>query len=256
MELSEAVAAKVLNAVDAGLTSGMGIQEPGKMCVEAAVCFALGLPHGDNPPCVGEAVRSAKIRLNDSRWSSDAARAKGMRRVAIAQLGSDTLDQREFAERLATEVIRQIVPIAMRAAASLQKDETHKAALEGAAKQCETTPTEASARSAKKIAADAADAADAAYAASLAAAAAAAAADAAAADAEKKSKVRDEILSQCRGNHGRHLAGHEVSGMRVAAFDGGRMKPYSGKSLPWKSRSLKVCTNRFQKRSRTKNRTT
>jgi hypothetical protein len=54
MELSEAIAAKVLNAVDAGLVCGMGIQEPGKMCVEAAVCFALGLPHGDNPPCVGE----------------------------------------------------------------------------------------------------------------------------------------------------------------------------------------------------------
>ena len=177
--LNEEIAAKVLGLVDQGLVAGMGSPEPGKMCVEAAVCFAFGLPHGDNPPCVGSAVRQAKIRLNDSRWSSDAARAKGMRRIAIAQLGSDTLDQREFATKLATEIIRQIVPIALRAAASLQKDKTHKTALEGAAKTCETKPTEASARSARKIAA-----------------AANAAAAYAAADAEKKSKTRDEILSQ------------------------------------------------------------
>jgi hypothetical protein len=47
------------------------------MCVEAAVCYALGLPHSDNPPCVGYAVRQYKIRLNDSNWSSNEARAKG-----------------------------------------------------------------------------------------------------------------------------------------------------------------------------------
>jgi len=221
VELSEALASKVLSAVDAGLVSGLGVQKPGKMCVEAAVCFALGLPHGDNPPCVGSAVRAAKIRLNDSRWSSNEARAKGMRRVAIAQLGSDALDQVDFSNRLATEVIRQIVPIALRAAASMQKDEKHRDALEVAAKQCEAKPTEANARSARKAAyaaayaaADAAAAYAAAYAAADAAAAAAyAAADAdadaaAAADyaaaaaayaadyaAESRAKARDEILS-------------------------------------------------------------
>lgn len=89
MELNEAVARKVLETVDAGLSSGLGVQKPGKMCVEAAVCYALGLPHGDNPPCVGVAVRAFKIRLNDSGWSSPEARAKGMRKLAIAQLGSD-----------------------------------------------------------------------------------------------------------------------------------------------------------------------
>src|SRR6185295_6211374 len=80
MELTEAVAAKVLQVVDAGLCVGKGKPVLGQMCVEAAVCFALGEPHSDEPSCVGSAVRAFKIRLNDSPWSSDQARAKGMRR--------------------------------------------------------------------------------------------------------------------------------------------------------------------------------
>src|SRR6202042_692936 len=76
VEITRAIAEKVLAVVDAGLTNGLGVAEPGKMCVEAAVCYALGLPHGDDPACVSRALRSLKIRLNDSAWSSDKARAK------------------------------------------------------------------------------------------------------------------------------------------------------------------------------------
>lgn len=39
IEITEAIAKKVVDAVDAGLVAGVGIQEPGKMCVEAAVCY-------------------------------------------------------------------------------------------------------------------------------------------------------------------------------------------------------------------------
>jgi hypothetical protein len=179
MELTEAVARKVLETVDAGLSSGLGVQEPGKMCVEAAVCFALGLPHGDNPPCVGRAVRAFKIQLNDSAWSSPEARAKGMRRLAIAQLGSDQIDQQEFARLLAEETIRVIVPIALRAAASTHKEQKHKDALELAAKNCETEGTEKVARKAAAAAYAAANAANADAANSAAYAAAAYAVDAA-----------------------------------------------------------------------------
>ena len=97
IKLSRAIARKVLSIVDAGLVDGKGNPIPGQMCVEAAVCYALGLPHGDNPPCVGQAVRAFKIRLNDSEWSSAQARAAGMRKLAVAQLGSDTVDQAKFA---------------------------------------------------------------------------------------------------------------------------------------------------------------
>ena len=164
--ITAAVAAKVLETVDAGLVSGAGNPVPGQMCVEAAVCYALGLPHGDDPQCVSRALRSLKIKLNDSNWSSDKARAKGLRRLAVAQLGSrDALDDREFAKRVAELAIRKQVPRALRAAASIQKDAGHKAKLLDAATKCEKKPTCQSALEARRAAVAAANDcyADAAY---------------------------------------------------------------------------------------------
>lgn len=86
MEITEAIARKVVEVVDAGLVQGKGIPIPGQMCVEAAVCYAMGLPHGDNPSCVAPVLRRLKISLNDRAWSSNDARAKGLRRLAVAQL--------------------------------------------------------------------------------------------------------------------------------------------------------------------------
>jgi len=178
--IDESVARKVLSVVDAGLVHGLGNPVPGQMCVEAAVKFALGEPHGDDPKCVAPALRSLKIKLNDARWSSNAARTKGLRRLALAQLGSaGVLDEREFANRVVKLAIQVSVPQALRAAASICKDDTHKYKLLKAAMDCESDPTRANAVSAKDIAA--AYAADAAYAYAYAAADAAyAAADAAA----------------------------------------------------------------------------
>lgn len=150
MELNAEIAKKVLSVVDAGLVQGMGKQIPGKMCVEAAVCFALGLPHGDNPPCVGSSVRAYKIRLNDADWSSDEARSKGMRRVAIAQLGSDEVDQRAFREEIVLLITRQILPIAMRAAGSISPE--YKEALEAAAVVCEIAADPVAGRAAVRTA--------------------------------------------------------------------------------------------------------
>ena len=128
-EITREIAIKVLDVVDAGLVSGMGTPEPGAMCVEAAVCFALGLPHSDDPKCVSPALRSLKIALNDKWWSSEQARAKGLRRLAVAQLGSaGVLDDLEFANRCADLAIRKMVPLALRAAAGIQKDPKHNAA--------------------------------------------------------------------------------------------------------------------------------
>jgi len=180
-------ASKVLEVVDAGLCKGLGNPVPGKMCVEAAVCYALGLPHGDDPSCVAPALRSLKIKLNDKSWSSNAARAKGLRRLAVAQLGSaGHLDEKEFVKRIATHAISVSVPLALRSAASIHKNAEHRAALIEAAVRCEKEQTKQAALDARNTAADAADAAAdayAAYAADAADAYAAYAAAAAAADA-------------------------------------------------------------------------
>ena len=78
--------------------------------MEAAVCYALGEEHCDSPSCVGNSVRNVKIDLNDQSWSSKKARAKGLRKLAIAQLGSRELDQAEFDDKLEMKTIKVFVP--------------------------------------------------------------------------------------------------------------------------------------------------
>ena len=85
------------------------------MCVEAAVCFALGLPHGDKPDCVAPSLRALKIRLNDLDWSCNQARAKGLRELALLQLGSkENLDEVEFVKRVAMLVVNKYLPPILR----------------------------------------------------------------------------------------------------------------------------------------------
>jgi hypothetical protein len=105
---TRAIARKVAELVSHGLVKGLGEQKPGAMCVEAAVCFAFGLPHGDEPPCVAPAVRAFKIALNDCDWSTDKSRSKGLQRLAIAQLGSSEIDEMIFAKELALASVRQM----------------------------------------------------------------------------------------------------------------------------------------------------
>ncbi len=91
IKINEEVAKKVKNVVCKGLCSGLGKPKPGHMCVEAAVAYALGLEFNDEPECVNDEVRNIKIALNDQGWSSNKARSRGLLKVAIAQLGSNSL---------------------------------------------------------------------------------------------------------------------------------------------------------------------
>lgn len=103
-------ARRVLEIVDRGLVRGLGQPQPGKLCVEAAVCLALGEPHGGWPLCVAPVDRAFKIRLNDSRWSSDQARARGLRRLAVMQLGTAGSDRTEWLKIAVDLVARRVVP--------------------------------------------------------------------------------------------------------------------------------------------------
>ena len=108
-EVTSELVGKIEEVLGRGLCQGKG-DPSSRMCVEAAVCFAMGLPHGDNPPCVGGAVRGFKIVLNDAVWPSDISRSAGMGKIAIAQLGSVVLDQDEFTQRLVEKAIRVLLP--------------------------------------------------------------------------------------------------------------------------------------------------
>jgi hypothetical protein len=147
---------KINELLDHGLPTGLGTPEPGKMCVEAAISYALGLKHSDDPGCVMESLRRLKIRLNDSSyWTSNKARAEGLRRLAIAQLGSKGMDEKEFAGRVAEMTIQTVVPSALRSAAKKLTGE-HATKLLLLASRCEQEPTEENASAAYANAADAA----------------------------------------------------------------------------------------------------
>ena len=143
-----------LNALlDHGLVEGLGVPVPGKMCVEAAVCAALGLPHGDDPGCVIGSLRRIKIRLNDCEvWDSKQSRAEGLRRLAIAQIGTlGAINENKFMCRVETLMIRAVLPIALRAAAEKIGGE-HAQALRIEADKCEAQPTVENAWQAKEVA--------------------------------------------------------------------------------------------------------
>lgn len=106
IKINKELAVKVIETVKPGLCHGLGDPEPGKMCVEAAVNYACGLPHGDSPSCVGNVVRDFKINLNDQAWSTNKKRANGMIKIAIAQLGSNKLDQNKFRELVIEEFVQ------------------------------------------------------------------------------------------------------------------------------------------------------
>jgi hypothetical protein len=202
MELTKEIAVKVKETVECGLSKGLGKPNPGEMCIEAAVCYAYGLPHSDNPPCVGSAVRSFKIRLNDANWSSNEARAKGMIEISIAQLNSNEIDQKEFAKRVTIKTINVIIAdLAHRYSIELESKLRIVVDLEEARQLCLDlkryaavyAAADAAAAYAAAYAAAAYAAADAAYAAAAADAAYAAAYAAAAADATYAA-AKDNIL--------------------------------------------------------------
>lgn len=125
IEINAKLANKVLDVVGAGLVSGVGVPVPGKMCVEAAVCYALGLPHGDDPPCVHDDIVGFKISLNDLNWSTSEARARGLRRIAIAQLGTAQnvakFNHAAFQKTVQRYILFQLLPAVLTALYRKQK---------------------------------------------------------------------------------------------------------------------------------------
>lgn len=96
--------------LDRGLSCGLG-KRGKQVCIEAAICETLGLAHGDDPKCVARSVRDFKIYLNDSEWSSPQARAKGLRQLGVAQLGSlEVVADQDFTNILSKKTISRLIP--------------------------------------------------------------------------------------------------------------------------------------------------
>ena len=55
------------------------------------------------------------------KWPSNQARASGMRKLSIAQLGSDQIDQKEFSKYVVLETIKRILPLVLEKKVSVKK---------------------------------------------------------------------------------------------------------------------------------------
>lgn len=151
---------KLTELITPGLVYGLGKPVAGQLCVEAAICLAMGEPHTDRPPCVAEADCRYAIRINDARWSSNQVRGAALLPLALAQLGTTGTDRGPWVKRVCEGGIRKILPLALREAARVNPK--FGADLEAAAVRCETEGTKESARAANLIGRKAASAASAA----------------------------------------------------------------------------------------------
>ena len=140
------VASRLREIIPQGLVGGVGRGEPGSLCVEAAISFAMGEPHGDKPSCVAAADRDFAIRINDAAWSSKAARAEALLPLALAQLGTAGTDREAWVRRVVEGTIRRVVPLALRHAARAVP--SHAERLEAAAARCEVEGTKDAAKAA------------------------------------------------------------------------------------------------------------
>ena len=111
MKITKELINKIDEGLSHGLSHGLGKPKPGEMCVEALICNVLSEPHNDKPSCVDPILNKVKIKLNDSNWSSNDARAKGLRNLAILQLGTkDNFDSKLFSDKLVTFTCTDFLP--------------------------------------------------------------------------------------------------------------------------------------------------
>jgi hypothetical protein len=131
-EITEELARKVLAIIDKELSEPLFQPRIAFVSVEGPLCDVLSRPR-PSPSSDGLGWASPALRiltgcLHECRWTSSKARAEGLRRLALAQLGSHALDDREFARRVAEMTIRTVLPRALRAVAAALELEPKKGA--------------------------------------------------------------------------------------------------------------------------------
>lgn len=130
MRITRSIAAKILETVDMGLRPALG---------------------DDNLACVDCAVLAVQTELDRQYWSSDERRARGLRRLMMAQLDSrGAIDTQEFTARLAVIVVQKFLSNTIRSKAKLLSGSVAKNLLEVAV-GCEVVNgLESAARSAER----------------------------------------------------------------------------------------------------------
>ena len=138
IKLTKQIALKVLESINGALRMGAGNGEGQDVCVMQAIARAVGLPASDDhvEECVGTAVSAFNRRLNDCSWSSDTARAEGMKALGVASIGSNQLNQMEFGKLMFVRGTQRLLPFVFREIAKIKSGD-YKTKLEKHAEICE-----------------------------------------------------------------------------------------------------------------------
>src|SRR3990167_1581353 len=110
---------RLTEIVSHGLVAGVGQPRPGELCIEAAICLAIGEPHGDKPSCVHTTDRAYAIAINDAPWPTPQARAEALLPLGLAQLGTAGRDRSAWLAALVDGTARRVVPMWLRRAADI-----------------------------------------------------------------------------------------------------------------------------------------
>lgn len=78
---------------------------PGELCIQAAICAAMGEKHGDEPTCVEQPDNRISIAVNDLNWGTNRTRAKYLLPIGLAQLGTKGEDRLPWLKRVVLGII-------------------------------------------------------------------------------------------------------------------------------------------------------
>ncbi len=95
----------ILAKIDIGLIAGSGKSGFGQMCIEDTIDKIT------NKSDIGEVVKKFITKINDANWLNEYSRAAGMRKIAIAQLGSVCINQDKFTKYIIVQTIKRILPL-------------------------------------------------------------------------------------------------------------------------------------------------
>jgi hypothetical protein len=147
------IALEVAKSINGALCRGAGSGQSQNVCVMQAIARAVGLPTSNDQveECVGSVVGAFNRKLNDCYWSSDVARAEGMKRLGVASIGSNQLNQMEYGKLMFLRGTQKLLPFVFREIAKI-KDGNYKAELKKHADLCEKVKTFDEAKAACKAA--------------------------------------------------------------------------------------------------------
>lgn len=90
-EITQQMVQNLLGYVKKGFCNGAGEVSDGQFCVQQAVNMATTMEAetSDGPNCVHKEFNCLGINLNDMEWRGPKTRAKGLKRLAVAEMGTE-----------------------------------------------------------------------------------------------------------------------------------------------------------------------